>query len=96
MRLFAEYPEQNYSVSLLVIITYIACQEHPKETSNAANSIKKNNMAIERPRFNNHFVVEEDVNYLPPYMRDVPETPKPTRCPTSGSWPEWVHGSLIR
>ena len=53
-------------------------------------------MAPQPGRYNNYFVPEDDIKYLPPYMRDVPETPDSVQCPTKGSWPEWLHGSFMR
>ena len=47
-------------------------------------------------RFHDHIVTDKDVVYLPPYLRNVPETPEPVRCPTSGNWPEWLHGDFMR
>ncbi|KAI9170552.1 retinal pigment epithelial membrane family protein [Paramyrothecium foliicola] len=46
--------------------------------------------------YNNYFVPEEDLKYLPPYLRDVPETPEEVECQTTGVWPVWLHGSFLR
>ena len=53
-------------------------------------------MSDQEKRFTSRFVTEEEIKYLPPYIRDVQETPKPVRCPTSGSWPEWLCGDFVR
>ena len=58
--------------------------------------MKEDHMSTQAKRFNDHFVPEENIKYLPPYLRDVPETPEPIKCPTSGSWPEWLHGDFLR
>lgn len=47
-------------------------------------------------RYNNYFVKEEDLQYVPPYLRDVPETTQEVKCSTTGSWPTWLEGTLIR
>ncbi|KAF9880324.1 putative lignostilbene- -dioxygenase protein [Colletotrichum karsti] len=46
--------------------------------------------------FNQYFLPEEDLKYLPPYFRDVPETPQETECKTSGLWPSWLKGTFVR
>lgn len=46
--------------------------------------------------YNKYFVPEEDLKYLPPYLRDVPETREEIKCQISGAWPKWLEGTLIR
>jgi torulene dioxygenase len=48
------------------------------------------------PPFNTYFVPENDLQYLPPYLRDVPETPKEVKCATAGEWPTWLEGTFLR
>ncbi|KAL6416054.1 retinal pigment epithelial membrane family protein [Ilyonectria robusta] len=47
-------------------------------------------------RYNNYFVSEKDLKYVPPYLRDVPETPNEVQCPTKGAWPTWLEGTFVR
>jgi torulene dioxygenase len=49
-----------------------------------------------KARYNTYFVPEEDLIYLPPYLRDVPETPEEVECETNGTWPPWLNGSFVR
>lgn len=46
--------------------------------------------------YNNYFVGLEDLKYLPPYLRNVPETPQEVICATKGTWPAWLKGSFVR
>ncbi|VUC25874.1 unnamed protein product [Clonostachys rosea] len=46
--------------------------------------------------YNNYFIPEKDLKYVPPYFRDVPETPKEVKCVTAGNWPKWLEGSFLR
>ena len=46
--------------------------------------------------YNNYFVREEDLKYVPPYLRDVPETPREVECVTEGKWPNWLEGTFLR
>ena len=46
--------------------------------------------------YNNYFVPEKDLKYVPPYLRDVPETTDEVQCPTTGTWPTWLEGSFLR
>lgn len=50
----------------------------------------------QNPGFNQYFLPEEDLKYLPPYLRDVPETPNEVECQVSGTWPSWLHGTFVR
>ncbi|KAL3475742.1 carotenoid oxygenase [Aspergillus californicus] len=52
--------------------------------------------AMETKRYNNYFVPEKDLKYVPPYLRDVSETPKEAQCPTKGRWPTWIEGTFLR
>ncbi|KAI6778191.1 retinal pigment epithelial membrane family protein [Emericellopsis cladophorae] len=49
-----------------------------------------------KARYNTYFVPEEDLIYLLPYLRDVPETPEEIECVTNGTWPPWLDGSFVR
>jgi torulene dioxygenase len=46
--------------------------------------------------YNNYFVGEKDLKYVPPYLKDSPETPKEVECETEGAWPKWVNGTFMR
>jgi torulene dioxygenase len=46
--------------------------------------------------YNNYFIGLKDLKYVPPYLRDVPETPTEIACVTQGQWPEWLKGSFMR
>ncbi|EXA32384.1 hypothetical protein FOVG_16430 [Fusarium oxysporum f. sp. pisi HDV247] len=46
--------------------------------------------------YNSYFVHEKDLKYVPPYIKDVPETPNEVECRTSGPWPTWLEGTLLR
>ncbi|CAK7198349.1 hypothetical protein SEUCBS139899_001010 [Sporothrix eucalyptigena] len=46
--------------------------------------------------YNNYFVPEKDLKYVPPYFRDVAETPQEVKCTTAGIWPEWLDGTFVR
>ncbi|KAH8588843.1 carotenoid oxygenase [Bisporella sp. PMI_857] len=46
--------------------------------------------------YNSYFVEEKDLKYVPPYLRDVPETNEQVKCVTKGIWPKWVSGTLMR
>ncbi|KAF6836466.1 retinal pigment epithelial membrane family protein [Colletotrichum musicola] len=48
------------------------------------------------PGFNQYFLPEEDLKYLPPYLRDVPETPNEVECQVSGTMPSWLRGTFVR
>lgn len=48
------------------------------------------------PGYNQYFLPEEDLQYLPPYLRDVPETTTETQCSTAGTWPSWLKGTFVR
>ncbi|KAH9232789.1 hypothetical protein K456DRAFT_1726070 [Colletotrichum gloeosporioides 23] len=48
------------------------------------------------PGYNQYFLPEEDLQYLPPYLRDVPETTTETQCTTAGTWPPWLKGTFVR
>ncbi|RYP03285.1 hypothetical protein DL764_005241 [Monosporascus ibericus] len=51
----------------------------------------------QKPRgYNWYTVTEDDLKYAPPYLRDVPETPKEVECKLAGTWPTWLHGSFLR
>lgn len=49
-----------------------------------------------KARYNNYFVPESDLKYVPPYLRDVPETPEEVKCATAGTWPSWLEGTFVR
>ncbi|KAL0933655.1 retinal pigment epithelial membrane family protein [Colletotrichum truncatum] len=55
-------------------------------------------VAVSKPAlgYNQYFLPEEDLKYLPPYLRDVRETPNEIECKTTGAWPSWLHGTFIR
>lgn len=46
--------------------------------------------------YNNYWVSLKDMKYVPPYLRDVPETPNEMTCVTKGQWPTWLKGSFMR
>jgi torulene dioxygenase len=46
--------------------------------------------------YNNYWVGEDDLKYVPPYFRDVPETTQAVTCETKGTWPAWVKGTFVR
>ncbi|PVH68842.1 hypothetical protein DL98DRAFT_661982 [Cadophora sp. DSE1049] len=46
--------------------------------------------------YNNYWVGLEDLKYVPPYLRDVPETTSEVTCVTKGEWPAWLRGSFMR
>ena len=46
--------------------------------------------------YNNYWVGLDDMKYVPPYLKDVPETPTEMTCVTTGNWPTWIQGSLMR
>ncbi|KAH7304642.1 carotenoid oxygenase [Rhexocercosporidium sp. MPI-PUGE-AT-0058] len=46
--------------------------------------------------YNNYWVGQKDLKYVPPYLRDVPETPNQCTCVTQGQWPAWLKGSFMR
>ena len=50
----------------------------------------------EKKPFNNYFVTEKDLKYVPPYFRDTPETPSEVDCVTKGVWPKWLNGTFVR
>ncbi|KAG6989473.1 Carotenoid isomerooxygenase [Fusarium oxysporum f. sp. conglutinans] len=52
----------------------------------------------EKPKgYNWYTITEEELNkFAPPFLRDVPETPKEVECKLGGTWPTWVHGSFLR
>jgi torulene dioxygenase len=46
--------------------------------------------------YNNYWVGLEDMKYVPPYLKDVPETTNEMACVTKGAWPTWLQGSFMR
>ncbi|KAN0119154.1 Carotenoid oxygenase [Hyaloscypha variabilis] len=36
------------------------------------------------------------MKYVPPYLKDVPETTNEMACVTKGAWPTWLQGSFMR
>lgn len=46
--------------------------------------------------YNNYFVSEKELKYLPPYFRDTAETPEEAKCEVQGTWPEWLEGTFVR
>jgi torulene dioxygenase len=46
--------------------------------------------------YNNYWVGLEDLKYVPPYLRDVQDTPNGMICATKGTWPTWLEGSFMR
>ncbi|KAJ5805701.1 uncharacterized protein N7503_003303 [Penicillium pulvis] len=46
--------------------------------------------------YNTYFVTEEDLQYVPPYMKDTGETPQELKCPIKGCWPKWLAGEFVR
>jgi hypothetical protein len=46
--------------------------------------------------YNNYFLNLEDLKYLPPYLRNVSDTPQEVICETKGCWPAWLKGSFVR
>jgi len=46
--------------------------------------------------YNTYFVTEEDLKYIPPYMKDTALTPQEVKCPITGTWPEWMAGEFVR
>ncbi|OCL03981.1 hypothetical protein AOQ84DRAFT_400350 [Glonium stellatum] len=46
--------------------------------------------------YNNYFVPEEDLKYLPPYFRNTTETINEERCIVHGTWPTWLNGTFMR
>ncbi|KIX09239.1 uncharacterized protein Z518_00318 [Rhinocladiella mackenziei CBS 650.93] len=53
-------------------------------------------MAEEKTCYNNYFITEDNLKYVPPYFRDVPDTPQEVKCWTKGTWPDWLDGSFVR
>jgi torulene dioxygenase len=51
---------------------------------------------LEKNAYNNYFVAEKDLQYVPPYFRDTPETTSEVYCVTRGVWPEWLSGTFVR
>ena len=64
--------------------------------ANAFNMMAKTHESNPAKRFREDIVTDKDIAYLPPYLRNVPETPKPVKCSTSGSWPGWLRGDFMR
>lgn len=56
----------------------------------------QSNMASGTASYNCYFVPEQDLKYVPPYLRDVPETPQEVKCQTRGTWPGWLEGTFLR
>ncbi|TVY92747.1 Beta,beta-carotene 9',10'-oxygenase [Lachnellula willkommii] len=52
--------------------------------------------SLQQKPYNNYFVSENDLKYVPPYFRDTPETTTEVSCVTKGVWPEWVNGTFVR
>ena len=52
--------------------------------------------ATESKGYNNYFVNLEDLNYVPPYLKDVAETPEAVKCSVEGQWPTWLQGTFMR
>lgn len=50
----------------------------------------------EKKPYNNYFVPEKDLKYVPPYFRDTPETTIEVNCVTAGVWPTWLNGTFVR
>ncbi|KAH6661203.1 carotenoid oxygenase [Truncatella angustata] len=50
----------------------------------------------EKKHYNNYFLNEHDLEYVPPYFRDTPETVDEVTCPTKGIWPPWLNGTFMR
>lgn len=50
----------------------------------------------ESKAYNTYFVTEEDLQYVPPYMKNTGETPQETKCPVIGDWPKWLAGEFVR
>ncbi|KAH6692236.1 carotenoid oxygenase [Plectosphaerella plurivora] len=46
--------------------------------------------------YNNYFIPEKDLKYVPPYLRDVPETTEEVKCESAGTWPSWLEGTFLR
>ncbi|KAF5695585.1 beta-carotene 15,15 monooxygenase [Fusarium globosum] len=46
--------------------------------------------------YNSYLIHEKDLKYVPPYLKDVPETPNEVEYRTPGSWPTWLGGTLLR
>lgn len=51
---------------------------------------------MEKKPYNNYFVGEKDLKYVPPYFRDTPETTSEVDCAIKGVWPEWLNGTFVR
>ncbi|KAF3399574.1 Retinoid isomerohydrolase [Talaromyces pinophilus] len=51
---------------------------------------------MEKQPYNNYFVGEKDLKYVPPYFRDTPETTSEVDCVIKGVWPEWLNGTFVR
>ncbi|KAI1839906.1 hypothetical protein JX265_005748 [Neoarthrinium moseri] len=51
---------------------------------------------LEGVTYNNYFVSEANLKYVPPYLRDTAETTEEVRCPTKGIWPTWLEGTFVR
>ncbi|KAK9775669.1 putative Carotenoid oxygenase [Seiridium cardinale] len=58
--------------------------------------VTNGNAFDESEHYNNYFVREEDLKYVPPYFRDTPETVDEVICPTAGVWPSWLSGTFMR
>ncbi|KAF7517656.1 hypothetical protein G7054_g13739 [Neopestalotiopsis clavispora] len=65
---------------------------NPTITEPTANSTSFN----QTKHYNNYFVPEGDLKYVPPYFRDTPETINEVTCPTQGEWPSWLSGTFMR
>jgi hypothetical protein len=42
------------------------------------------------------WVGPDQLKWVPPYLRDVPESTTPTQCRVTGTFPSWIEGSFIR
>jgi torulene dioxygenase len=62
----------------------------PSLTSKMATS------SLQQTPYNNYFVGEKYLKYVPPYFRDTPETTTEVSCVTKGLWPDWVNGTFMR
>lgn len=61
----------------------------------ATTTIRVDQHAPRQP-YNSYFVGLNDLKYVPPYVKDVPDTPTEVACTTKGDWPKWLEGSFMR
>lgn len=36
------------------------------------------------------------MRYVPPYLKEIIETPEKSKCTTEGKWPSWLGGTFLQ